>query len=41
MRRRSLLRLYPVRWRQRYEEEVGALVDDAPLSVSLIVDLLR
>jgi len=41
MRRRSLLRLYPLRWRQRYEEEVGALVDDAPLSVSLIVDLLR
>ena len=41
MRRRSLLRLYPLRWRQRYEEEVGALVDDAPLSVSLVVDLLR
>ncbi len=41
MRRRSLLRLYPLRWRQRYEEEVGALVDDAPLSVSLVVDLVR
>ena len=41
MRRRSLLRLYPLPWRQRYEEEVGALVDDAPLSVSLVVDLVR
>ena len=41
MRRRSLLRLYPLRWRQRYEEEVGALVDDVPLSVSLVVDLVR
>ncbi len=41
MRRRSLLRLYPLRWRQRYEEEVGELVDDAPLSVSLVVDLVR
>jgi hypothetical protein len=41
MRRRSLLRLYPSHWRQRYEEEVGALVDAAPLSVGLVVDLLR
>src|SRR5712691_8997688 len=41
MRRRSLLRLYPLQWRQRYEEEVGALVDDEPLSVSLVVDLVR
>ncbi len=41
MKRRSLLRLYPQRWRQRYEEEVGALVDDQPLSVSLVVDLVR
>jgi putative oligomerization/nucleic acid binding protein len=41
VRRRSLLRLYPARWRQRYEEEVGALVDDEPLSVGLVVDLLR
>ena len=41
MRRRSLLRLYPQRWRQRYEEEVGALVDDEPLSLGLVVDLLR
>ena len=41
MRRRSLLRLYPSHWRQRYEEEVGPLIDDAPLSVGLVVDLLR
>ena len=40
MRRRSLLRLYPQRWRQRYEEEVGALVDDEPLSVGTVFDLL-
>jgi hypothetical protein len=40
MRRRSLLRLYPQRWRQRYEEEIGALVDEEPLSVGLVVDLL-
>ena len=41
MRRRSLLRLYPSRWRQRYEEEVGALVDEEPFSVGLVVDLVR
>jgi hypothetical protein len=41
MRRRSLLRLYPIQWRQRYGEEVGALVDDEPLSVGLVVDLVR
>ena len=41
MRRRTLLRLYPLQWRQRYEEEVGALVDDEPFSVSLVVDLVR
>ena len=41
MRRRSLLRLYPLQWRQRYEEEVGALVDDQPLSLGVVVDLVR
>jgi putative oligomerization/nucleic acid binding protein/FtsH-like protein len=41
MRLRSVLRLYPQRWRQRYEEEVGALVDDEPLSVGLVFDLIR
>jgi hypothetical protein len=41
MRRRSLLRLYPHRWRQRYEEEIGELLDTAPLTVGAIADLLR
>jgi len=41
MRGRSVLRLYPSHWRQRYEEEVAALVDAAPLTVLLVVDLLR
>jgi hypothetical protein len=41
MRRRSLLRLYPLRWRQRYEEEVAALVNDEPLSLGAVFDLLR
>jgi hypothetical protein len=41
MRRRSLLRLYPLQWRRRYEEEVGALVDEEPFSVGLVVDLVR
>jgi hypothetical protein len=40
MRRRTLLRLYPQRWRQRYEEEVGALLDDGPLHVGTVFDLL-
>jgi putative oligomerization/nucleic acid binding protein len=40
MRRRTLLRLYPQRWRQRYEEEVGALVDDGPLRAGTVFDLL-
>jgi putative oligomerization/nucleic acid binding protein/FtsH-like protein len=40
MRRRALLRLYPRRWRQRYEEEVGALLDNEPLSMGLVFDLL-
>jgi hypothetical protein len=41
VKQRSLLRLYPSRWRQRYEEEVGALVNDDPLSLGAILDLLR
>jgi putative oligomerization/nucleic acid binding protein/FtsH-like protein len=40
MRRRTLLRLYPQRWRERYEEEVGALVDDGPLRVGTVFDVL-
>ena len=41
MRRRTLLRLYPSRWRQRYEEEVGALIEDEPLSLGAVADLVR
>jgi len=41
VKQRSLLRLYPSRWRQRYEEEVGALVGDEPLSLGAVFDLLR
>jgi hypothetical protein len=41
MRRRALLRLYPQRWRERYEEEIGELVDSRPLTVGAVVDLLR
>jgi hypothetical protein len=41
VKQRSLLRLYPSRWRQRYEEEVAALVNDEPLSLGAILDLLR
>jgi hypothetical protein len=41
MKHRSLLRLYPPRWRQRYEEEVGALVDEQPLGAGVVLDLLR
>jgi len=41
VKQRSLLRLYPSRWRQRYEEEVGALVNDEPLSLGAVLDLLR
>ena len=41
MRQRLLLRLYPSRWRQRYEEEVGALVEDEPLSLGAVLDLVR
>ena len=41
MIRRSLLRLYPPGWRRRYEEEVGALVEDEPFSLGAAVDLMR
>lgn len=41
MKRRSLLSLYPHRWRQRYEEEIGVLLEDGPLRVAVVIDLLR
>jgi hypothetical protein len=41
MRRRSLLRLYPQRWLQRYEEEIGALVEEGPITLGVVIDVLR
>ena len=40
MRRSSLVRLYPSRWRRRYEAEFRALLDEAPLSPRLVLDVL-
>ena len=40
MRRSSLVRLYPSRWRRRYEAEFRALLDEEPLSPRLIVDVV-
>jgi len=37
---RWLLRFYPAAWRERYEEEFGALLDDCPRNLSVVVDLL-
>jgi len=38
---RSLLaRLYPERWRRRYGDEFRAMLDDEPLSPSLVLDVL-
>jgi hypothetical protein len=41
MSRRLLLGLYPYRWRQRYEEEIGAMLRDGPLTFAVVVDLVR
>jgi len=35
-----LLRLYPKRWRQRYEQEVLAVIEQRPVSLHDRVDLL-
>lgn len=37
---KQLLRLYPKRWRDRYADEVGALLESRRMSVSGVVDLL-
>jgi hypothetical protein len=37
---KSLLRLYPRSWRQRYGTEMDALVDDLPGGVGVALDLL-
>ncbi|HZJ51792.1 MAG TPA: hypothetical protein VFF07_13335 [Actinomycetota bacterium] len=36
-----LIRLYPQRWRNRYEDEMGALLEEGPVSVRDGLDLLR
>lgn len=37
---RGVLRLYPHRWRARYGAEMADLVATAPLSISLVIDLI-
>ncbi len=39
--RKRLLSLYPEAWRERYGEEISALLDDTPPSLGATVDLLR
>jgi hypothetical protein len=39
--RKGLLRLYPEAWRERYGEEMSSLLEQAPPSLSAILDLLR
>ena len=38
---KSLLRLYPAGWRDRYREEMEALLDDIPASPKVMADLIR
>jgi hypothetical protein len=40
MRARTLLRLYPRAWRERYGDELIAMTGAGPLSIMAIVDLL-
>ncbi len=40
MRPSVLVRLYPSRWRRRYEAEYRALLDEEPWSAHLIVDVV-
>jgi hypothetical protein len=37
---RGLLRLYPAGWRAEYGEELGALLSDRPITLSIIVDVV-
>ncbi len=39
MHPRLLIRLYPSRWRRRYEDEFGALLDQEAWSVHLVFDV--
>jgi hypothetical protein len=38
---RSIVRRYPVPWRERYEEEVLALIDDSPVRLHDLGELVR
>jgi hypothetical protein len=38
---RWLVALYPARWRSRYGEEFEALLDEEPVSPSLVIDVIR
>jgi hypothetical protein len=38
---RWTMRLYPVRWRRRYGDEVDALVSDAGADARVVADLLK
>ena len=38
---RWILRLYPRRWRERYEDELDALLEDAGVGLATMWDLLR
>ena len=39
--RSTLVRLYPRRWRHRYGDEFAALLEDAPLSSRMVIDIVR
>ncbi|CAN5821940.1 hypothetical protein BH20CHL5_BH20CHL5_02740 [soil metagenome] len=38
---KALLRLYPAGWRDRYREEMEALLEEVPASPRVVVDLLK
>jgi hypothetical protein len=40
MHPRLLIRLYPSRWRRRYEDEFGALLEQEPWSARLVLDVV-
>ncbi len=40
MRPSLLVRLYPSRWRRRYEDEFSALLEEEPVSARLVLDVI-
>lgn len=38
---RALLRLYPRLWRQRYGDELSALLEEQPLRLRIVLDIVR